>query len=89
MLLVCFFRAAEFGVPDLFLPSRPRALQDEGRLCVNEKVPILLSLEMKTSFMDRGLLTRTNHYEVGSLSALLGYTWINEFDLLDSKALSW
>lgn len=37
MPFVCFVRAAEFGVPDLFPPNMFCALRDESRLCTEEK----------------------------------------------------
>lgn len=51
MLFVCFIRAAEFGVPDLFLPTRFRALQEKGCVRKNEKDLILLSRKMKANIM--------------------------------------
>lgn len=55
MCFVCFNRAAEFKVSHLFLSGQLHALRDEGLLCANKEVTILLSHEMKASMLDRGL----------------------------------
>lgn len=49
MSFVCFIRAAEVSVPELFLPSRLRALQNEGSICANERVLIPLSRKIKVT----------------------------------------
>lgn len=51
---VCFIRAVEIGVSDSLLPSRFRALGDEGRLCANKGALILLSRKMKATVLDCG-----------------------------------
>lgn len=55
MLLVGFIWAAEFGVPDLFLLSKLRELQDGGLLHAIRRVLIPLSRKMKANIMRRGL----------------------------------
>lgn len=87
MLLVGFYRAAEFGVLGLFLPSWFRLLRDDSRLRANEGVLISLSRGMKVSITDRGMLTMINDCDVDPVSALLVYARMDEIDWLDSKAL--
>lgn len=65
----CFIREAEFGVFDLFSPSRYPALRDVSRLCANERLLIPLSRGMKANILNRRLLTIINEREADSVSA--------------------
>lgn len=70
-LFVCFIRAAEFGVSDLFLPNRHRALRDKGHLRAIKTVLIGLPRKVKADFMERSLLTIVGDCEVDPISWLL------------------
>lgn len=50
---VCFNQAAEYGVANLFIPARIRALSEGGQLCGNERVQVPLSIEMRANVLKR------------------------------------
>lgn len=68
---VCFIRAAEFGVPDLFFPSRFCALQEEGCLLASEKNLSLPSCKVKANITGWSLLTMISDCEVYPVLTLL------------------
>lgn len=80
MSFVCFIRAAEFGVPDLFLPSRFRAVRAGGRLCANERVLIPPSSKIEAKIMELGLLKIISDCEVDLVLALLTFSRTSETD---------
>lgn len=71
MGLFCFVRAAEFGVPNLFFLNRLCALRDEGCLCANKRVVILLKRKMNAKIMKRVQLMTINDSKVDAASALI------------------
>lgn len=71
MLFVCFVRAAEFGVTDLFLPSMFQALGSERHLRANEGILIPFSRKINSKTMKQGLLTMISGREADQASALL------------------
>lgn len=85
----CIIRAAEFGVPLLFITNRLSALRDDSRHCSNEGALILLSHKMKAKIMKQGLLTITSDCGVDPVSTLLMFMRASEADWTDAEALGW
>lgn len=89
VLLVCFIWAFEFGVLDLLLSCRFRALHEKGCLRVNEVILIPLSREMMAKIKNWRMLTIINDCENVRVLALLTHARMNKSDLLNSVALGW
>lgn len=87
MLFVCFARAAEFGVLDLFLRNRFWMQLEGGRLRSNKGNFNMPSNEKKTNIVKRGILTKISSFEVGFVLPLLCYRRMNEIDWSNSNAL--
>lgn len=47
MWFVCFIQAAEYAMADFFISARFLALTDDGQLCANERVLVLLPSDMR------------------------------------------
>lgn len=86
MSFVCVIQPEDFGVPDLFVPSRLPALRDKGRLHANGEVLIPLSRKMNANNLERELLRFTSVCEVDPLEALLNFARSNEIDWPVPKA---
>lgn len=59
---VCFSSTAMFVVSNLYSPSMLRGLKNEGCLCANDKVKILLRWDMIENIFNRGLLRIISSY---------------------------
>lgn len=80
MSFVCFLRTTESGASDLFLPSRCRALKNEGHFSVDEGVLKSLSHKMRENILERGLLRSISDCEAVPMTTLLIFARANEKD---------
>lgn len=87
MSFVSLFPVAEFGVPDLSLPTRLCVLRDEDQLRADEGFSLPLSLEMKAKVLKRGVPRVNSACERDPVSPLSASTRENEIDWANSKAL--
>lgn len=89
MYFVCILQAAEFGVSDLVLPIRFRAIREGGRPRANERVLVPLSRKVKAEILERGLLMIIGNCEVVLVRMLLTFAIAHEIHWLDSEMSSW
>lgn len=86
-LFLFVIRAAEFGVLDMFLPSRFCALQNKNCLRANESVLISFSQNRKADIIKQGLLTITSDCECNPVSVLLVFDRRKKIAWKDLEAL--
>lgn len=86
---VCFIRAAESCVSDLFLPSTVFARKGGGHLRINEGVSIPMSRKKNVNIFEQRLFSIVGDYGLNLVAALLAFTRANEINWAGLEPLDW
>lgn len=80
MSFVCFILAADYGIADLLLPARLRALTDGDRYCANERVLVPLSSTIRADVLKRGLPRLNSDCTVDLVAAIVAFARLSKID---------